>query len=491
MTRYDPTLEIGALLAQGMGLKLHWFPADVPAARLAAVMAGMANTQGGTVLLGVAPRSPQVTGLPDPEAALDQVFQAALLVDPPLVIPVPRQAQAGVLSVLVVSVPAGLPQVYSLDGRFLGRDGAQTNPLPARRLRQLLVERGVVQFETQAPPDAGLDDLDWDKVEQYVQALGLPGGEPPAQVLLRRGCLRAGAGLSESSTGDTSTAGAAGRGSKAGELADLRPTYAALLLFGKHPQQWLPAAGILAARFSGPALADRFSRQDIQGTLPEQIRLAEIFVREHLRYLSGLDGLERSDIPEYPLEAVRELLVNAAAHRDYNNQGDSIHINLFSDRLEVHSPGGLPGPMTLENLLEARFSRNAVIMQVLADMGFVERLGYGLNRVMETARRSGLRTPEFAEAGGAFRVTLYRNPAFDQPAAPADLSAFNGQEFTPRQQQALGFLLARRRITSRDYQELCPGVHAETLRRDLVDLVERGLLVKIGDKRATYYVLKK
>jgi ATP-dependent DNA helicase RecG len=60
-----------------------------------------------------------------------------------------------------------------------------------------------------------------------------------------------------------------------------------------------------------------------------------------------------------------------------------------------------------------------------------------------------------------------------------------------RQEQALAFLLSRRRITSRDYQELCPDVHAETLRRDLADLVERGLLIKVGDKRATYYILKR
>src|SRR5512139_2308180 len=84
------SIDVQALLEQGMGPTLHWFPADASPSRLASVLAGMANTHGGTVLLGIAPRSAQILGLSDPEACLDQAFQAALLMDPPLVLPVPR-----------------------------------------------------------------------------------------------------------------------------------------------------------------------------------------------------------------------------------------------------------------------------------------------------------------------------------------------------------------------------------------------------------------
>ena len=95
------------------------------------------------------------------------------------------------------------------------------------------------------------------------------------------------------------------------------------------------------------------------------------------------------------------------AHRDYNVQGDSIHLNIFTDRLEVQSPGGLPGPVTLDNLLVARFSRNAVIVQVLSDLGYVERLGYGLDRVMSVMRGNNLRPPRFEEVAGCFKATLF------------------------------------------------------------------------------------
>jgi ATP-dependent DNA helicase RecG len=330
------------------------------------------------------------------------------------------------------------------------------------------MERGVIQFESRIPPGATLADLDQSQVQAYLELLTPPGKDTWQQVLLRRGCLSRSEG-------------------------ELFPTYAGLLLFGCAPQQWLPSASILLARFSGMAFADEFVKQEATGSLPQQLAQAEAFLRLNLRSVVRMSGLTHRETPEYPLEAVRELLVNAVAHRDYNQQGDTIHVHLFSNRLEIHSPGGLPGPVTLENLLEARFARNAVITQVLSDLGFVERLGYGLDRVVAAMRQVALRPPRFEELAGTFRVTLYNDlPApGTAPLTLPDLSAYQELELNPRQKQALVYAAQHKRISSRDYQELCPDVHSETLRRDLVGLVELGVLIKVGDKRATYYILKK
>ncbi len=465
--------DILQLLNQGMGPRLHWFPENVSVTQLATILVGMANAQGGTVLLGVAPRSKELIGVRQPEDLVDRIFQAALSADPALVLPVPSRIQmhapegGAPIMVFAVIVPAGLPHVYSLDGRYWGREGSQTNPLSARRLRVLLVERGIVQFEARLPPNASLQDLDPQQVQAYLDVLDLPGSENPESILLQRGCLQ-----------------------RVG--AELRPTYAALLLFGKYPQQWIPGTTFLAARFPGIAFSDRFIKREMQGTLPQQLRQAEVFVHEQLQNVVRLVGLAREETLEYPFEAVRELLVNAVAHRDYNIQGDQIHLHIFADRLEVHSPGGLPGPVTLENLLVARFSRNPVIAQVLSDLGFIERLGYGLDRVVAVMQQNHLPRPKFEEIANTFRVTLYNDFAGIKSTLPLpDLSAYLGEELNPRQQNVLGFLAHKSRITNRDFQDLCPDVHPETLRRDLADLVSRGILLKIGDKRATYYILKK
>jgi ATP-dependent DNA helicase RecG len=471
----NSTTEILTSIERGMGPDLHWFPEDVSVTRLAATMAGMANTDGGSILIGVAPRSGLVQGVRDLEKAIDNAFQAALLIDPTLVLPVPRvHSTGGYHSVhfLCITVPAGLPNVYSLDGSYLGREGRQTNPLSARRLRQLLIERGAIQLETNIPPEATLEDLDQQQIDAYLDLLNLSAGtlkgtgrEVGLETLFHRGCLKRLNG-------------------------ELRPTYAALLLFGRHPQQWLPNATILAAHFPGVAFSDRFIKQDISGTLPDQIRQAEAFVQANLRKVARLVGLTRQEGPEYPVEAVRELLVNAIAHRDYNLQGDNIHLNIYSDRLEVQSPGLLSGPVTLENLLEARFSRNAVIVQVLSDMGFIERLGYGLDRVVKVLHQNQLRPPRFEEVAGCFRVTLHAPYHGPDLASIPDLSAYKEMNLNPRQEMALAHLALHRRISNSSYRELCPDVHPETLRRDLVEMVSRGILLKIGDKRATYYIFK-
>lgn len=458
--------EIIHLIDQGMGTQLHWFPDDVSVTELALVLTGMANSEGGMVFLGVTPRSKQILGVRDTAYLTDIIFQAALLIDPPLVLPIPQIYKIEDLSLLSITVPPGLPHAFNLEGRYLVRRGMQTEPLPPGELRKLLMARGTIQFEAQPPETASMDDLDFDQVDAYREAMGLPADESLEALLSRRGCVRL-------------------------EGGERKPTYAGLLLFGRHPQQWSPSATILAARFSGIAISDQFVKQEIRGTLMQQIRQAETFVRDQLRSVVRLVGLQREETPEYPLEAVRELLVNAVAHRDYNQAGDSIHLHIFADRLEVHSPGELPGPVTLYNLLEARFSRNAIIAQVLSDMGYVERLGYGLNRVVTVMRQNNLPEPNFEEAGGAFRVTIFNAGVRTQDLVSLpDLSVYDEHALNPRQELALGYLGSHKRLNSSAYQELCPDVSSETLRRDLADLVDKGLLLKMGSKRGTYYILK-
>jgi ATP-dependent DNA helicase RecG len=466
----SPEFDIYPIIAQGMGPDLHWCQEEVQMGELAASLVALANTAGGTLFIGINPKSGQIDGVHDIPSALDRVFRACLVAEPTLVIPVPKVRRVGQIEILQVNVPRGLPHVFSLEGRYYWREGRQTTPIHPRKLRQLLVEKGKLLFESQAPPKASFQDLDEGQVEVYIRAYyaatkiqeweSKPG---ESEILVQRGCLQVLDG-------------------------EFIPTYAGLLLFGRTPQRWLPTAQILAARFSGHSFGDRFIKEEMNGSLISQLQQAEKFLRANLQSVVRMIGLSHQEVLEYPFEAVRELMVNAIAHRDYNLQGDSIHLNIFSDRLEVTSPGGLPGPITIENILSARYSRNPVIVQVLADLGYVERLGYGLDRAVTSMRQNSLTPPRFEELAGTFRVTLHNTPSEDLPLP--DMSKYQALDINPRQESALNYLASRRRITNRVYQELCPEVHPETLRRDLSDLVSKGALVKIGDKKSTYYVLK-
>ncbi len=434
---------------------------DTATARLPETLAALANSTGGTVVLGLDPGT-------DPDEAVDRVLQAALAVEPPLIIPLPVLTEVDGRRALAVTVPPGLPHVYSFKGKYLVREGGHNRGLEPRQLRRLIMERGSASFESSVPDGAGLDDLDWERVADYLDAL--PGlvtaGRDAEQSLLKRGCLAVAGG-------------------------GLRPTYAGLLLFGRDPQRWVLSSEILVARYAGPAMDDRFVKEEIRGTLPQQIRRAEAFVTANLRRGVRLSGLERSEEPEYPVKALREAIVNAVAHRDYQLRGDEIRILMFSDRIELYSPGRLPGHVTVDNLVDERFSRNEAIVQVLSDMGFIERLGYGIDRILRLVADAGLPAPRFEETAAGFSVTLFGpGAALLGTTAGAGTRRWRQLNLNERQEKALAWLAERGRITNRDFQELCPDVSPETIRRDLADLVTKDLLLKIGDKRATYYIFK-
>jgi ATP-dependent DNA helicase RecG len=162
---------------------------------------------------------------------------------------------------------------------------------------------------------------------------------------------------------------------------------------------------------------------------------------------------------------------------------------MYADRVEFYSPGRLPGHVTVDNLVEERYSRNETIVQILSDMGFIERLGYGIDRMIRLMADAGRPEPGFEETAAGFQVTL---------VGPGEALVDEGTGARPwrhlglneRQEVALAYLAEHERITNREYQDLCPDVSPETIRRDLADLVQKDLLLKIGKKRATYYIFK-
>ncbi len=460
--------EISSLYHQGQGETIAFDVESVALNRLAETLAAFANANGGLVLLGIDLQSGTVRGVKNTDAAIDKALAAGLRCEPPLVLPRPESATLDGKEILLVQVPTGLPHAYGLRGKFLARAGKKNTALGPRQLRQLLRERGEANFEALPAPNATLDDFDDALVQKYTAAFE---GEPAPNkrdaildLLHRRNCI-----VKDGST--------------------WRPTISGYLLFAREPQRVFPSAEILLARYAGKQMSDEFLRETVRGPLPEQIRRAEAWVVANMRKGSRIDALERADRAEYPAPAVREAIVNAVAHRDYAIRGDEIRVLMFSDRVEVYSPGRLPGHVTVDNIADERFSRNEVIAQVLSDMGFIERLGYGIDRMIRLMREWGLPAPRFAETTNGFKVAL-RGPGDKLVGEEADRSKWRHLDLNERQQAALELVAKNQRITNREYRDQFPDVSEETIRRDLADLVEEGILLKMGDKKGTHYILK-
>ncbi len=477
------TFDLASLYAQGQSETLAFESESASVLHLAETFSALANTQGGTVLLGIDPTNNAVKGLRDIESARERALAAGLRCDPPLVLPRPATVMLEGKPLLLVTVPSGLPHAYALRGKYMERDGKKNRALGPRQLRDLLRQRGEGNFEAQVLQGATLDDLDRGRVDAYAKLFltdvssRARWDEGTLDLLYRRGCLTK-------------------------ESSAYRPTVAGLLLFGREPQRLLPSAEVVLVRYSGTEMSDTFIRETARGSLPEQIRAAEAFLVANMRKGARMsDGFGRQPLsplttsfrreekPEYPLPAVREVIVNAVAHRDYQIRGEEIRVLMFTDRIEVYSPGRLPGHITVENIVQERFARNEVIVQVLTDLGFVERLGYGIDRILRQMKEHGLPKPLFQETANGFRVTL-RGAGDQFISADFDQTRYRNLPLNERQTAALKILHKTGRIGNRDLKEMYPDVSDETIRRDLADLVDAGLLLKMGDRRGTYYILK-
>ncbi|WP_129631836.1 ATP-binding protein [Candidatus Oscillochloris fontis] len=457
--------EISTLLTTPAGPRLAFARERTRLEDLAETMVAFANAQGGDLLLGVSGHTkPKLEGLSDLAAAHELLLEAALACTPPLILPLPHHIRYADHDLLLCRIPTGLAQVYSLHGKYLARSAATNQPLAPDALRRLLIARGDVAWDRSTPPAVSLAELDPHKVHAYARRVGPQAEQDPRDLLRRRGCL-----VSDDPA---------------------LPTNAGLLLFAHSVEVRYPQAEITLVHYQGRDMGDAFEREDVRDTLPEAIRRAERWLSEHMRKGSRMVGLERHDWTQFPPAAVREALVNAVAHRDYSVRGEGVRIGLFADRLECYSPGRLPGHVTLENIVVERFSRNESIVQVLADLGLIERLGYGIDRMLRHMEDAGLPPPQFRETAAGFLVTLQGQLLEDRGPDTIDTRAWVRLGLNQRQIDAMIFLAEQRRITNRDLQDRHPDVSPETIRRDLADLVERGMLLRVGEKRATYYILK-
>jgi len=199
----------------------------------------------------------------------------------------------------------------------------------------------------------------------------------------------------------------------------LAPTMAAMLLFGRRPQYFLPQAFVSAARFPGLDLnVTVIDRATFRGTVDELIEQSTAFVRRNMRTASVLEDEKlprRTDIPEYPLRAVREAITNACVHRDYSRWSQEVAIRMFDDRLEIFSPGGLVRGMTVQDLGTGKYAaRNPALAEAMRElvlsavegMGLIERFGTGIRMMRREMETLGSAPPMFVVDENSFSVTL-------------------------------------------------------------------------------------
>ncbi len=422
--------ELAELIHNGENSGVEFKRDDVPADNLAKVAAAFLNFEGGHILLGVEDDG-TVSGLSrEPRKAEEWVMQVLRDHVQPAVIPFWETVAWDENKIVgVVTLPADAPdkpyKVKRGSGAWVTqiRVGTTTRDASREEEARLYMQSGRLPYDRKPIPGATLDDLDLRRLVNYFQHVRRQRCPDPAD---REGWIR----LLVNTELMAENHGRA------------MPSAGGLLLFGTRPKRYLPQAGISAVAYSGtekdynararqvlhgplvslfpmaasevaslyPSLPRTFS-DDAGVTEAGVIEQALDFVRRNIGVQATVDGGgQRQERWDYPLDAVREAIVNAVAHRDYTISVMDIELSLYSDRLEIISPGRLPNTVTVEKMRAGyRASRNELIKEVLRDYRYVEATGLGVPRkIIEGMRAHNGTEPDLVEEESRFLVRLWR-----------------------------------------------------------------------------------
>ena len=396
------------LIAGGESSRVDFKRDDLHPGKLAAVIAGMLNLEGGQVLLGVEDDG-AISGLSRASGKAEEwIMQIARDHLAPPIIPTWEVTESeGGANVGIVTVPP-----YAPDKPYKCKQGSHwvtkirvgttTRDATREEEQRLYQQSGGLRYGLKPVPGASATDLDSRRLEDYfVRIRGDAEMPRPGSESWRR--LLCNLELATETGGETYA------------------TVDGMLLFGQNAGRFLPQCGIRAVCFAGlgPGYATK-SDESIKGPLvglfsvggelveTGVVERALDFVRRNTGTSATLEGGRRIERRDFPDAAVREVVVNALVHRDYSIAGTDVLLSVFDDRIQVQSPGSLPNTISIEGMRAGvRYARNQVMMSIMRDYGYVEGLGMGIRRqvIPAMARHNGTE-PDFLEEEFRFTVCL-------------------------------------------------------------------------------------
>jgi len=271
-------------------------------------------------------------------------------------------------------------------------------------------------------------------------------------------------------------------------------TAAGIVLLAKDPSAVFPQCRILADSYrSSEPDGDPRDHEDIRAPMPLAVERAIAFVDRNTRHPMRIVGLNRIRMDEYPMEALREGLVNAVVHRQYEDSGRKIMLEVFSDRVVLSSPGLPPKPITLASLRKGKYrpcSRNPVLAQGLSYFHRIEERGSGFRRMHDQMLDHGLEPPVIGTDTGYFQVT-FPGPGenVERLRAPEKrllVTLAVEAQLTERQRDMARRLVSGEELTSRQCQKLY-SVSAQAVFKDFQELIRLGISRKIGSGRSSRY----
>jgi len=427
---------------------------ESPADAFFKTLSAFANSKGGIVFLGIDKKA----GIVGVDSSADFLTDFTnRIVDKLSLYPDIETIDVQGKRVLAVKIiRPGFP--VSFQGRYYERIGNTTREMTPQKLQALLLSKSPWDSIT---GNFSPDEIDDETVSLFVrlaiEAKRLPDlslKEKPIEVL-----------------------------KKLEYLADGKLTNGAILLFGKNPQQHFINHCVRIGRFKTETtiIDDKWAK----GNLFKQFKETEKILKQFIAVRYEIKEFFRKDIWDYPIEALREAVLNALIHRDYFDVANFALIKVYDDHIWITNPGGLPEGITLEELSRPHKSRlrNPQIAKAFYLAGLIEQYGSGTVRMIEWMKEAGLPAPEYKEEQGGFSVYFYKDIFTEENLRKMGLS--------DRLIKAVLYVKEKGRITNKEYQKAYE-VSRQTAARELSHLVQSNVLLRHGKTgRDAHYTLAK
>jgi len=424
-------------------------------------VSSFSNSKGGIVLIGVSDKR-EIKGVQIGQKTVMDLAEYIKRNTDPRIFPEIKTSKIDNKSVIAIQVgPADEKPVFFKSYAYK-RVGDTNQRISSSEIRRLAKESTKkVYWDEQICEEAALEDIDEEKIQWFMRKAR---EERNLEVELK---------ISVEEILQ-----------KLDLLKENKPTNAAILMFGKRPQRDFIQSEVRCARFKGTkAIKPFIDMKVIGGSVYVQIDQAEKFVLFNIRKAAWVEPgkIERQEKWEYPLDAVREAITNAIAHRDYNSSAN-VHISIFDDRIEVWNPGKLPPSLTPDDLKREHKSipANPLLANLLFLMKYIERWGTGTSDIVKQCIEHGLPEPVFEEVAGGFAVILRKFRISEN---------LESIELNERQKKVIEYLKVHKDITRKIYVEI-NNISPRQANKDLNDLLKKKLIRKQGKGRAIFYSLK-
>lgn len=357
----------------------------------------------------------------------------------------------------IVVQPYSVP--ISLRGRYYYRSGSVKQELTGAALNEFLLRRAGHTWDDVIESRASFDDIDDKTIRIFLRKAEEAGRLPDivdglsTPELLEKLRLVENGGIKR----------------------------AAIILFGKDPGRFYPNTFIKIGKFEDDDFTIRFQEMEDGNIIQTLDKVLRTLDHKFLIRNISFEGMNRVETLEYPVPALREVLLNALIHRSY--MGAPTQIRVYDNKMFVWNDGGLPATITLQQLTNSHSShpRNPILAGACFLGGYIDSWGSGIMKIINSCKAAGLPAPELKEQEGGFMVTLFKDRFSEEQLRLAGLNE--------RQIRAILYVKERGKITNKEYQKINEGITDRTALRDLDSIVELGIFKRIGDNKTTYYEL--